>query len=171
MKYVLYNEHVYGSISTVSYTAPGESRVIRAMETLPQSRHSVRKKDLSCSHFLFHVPQRHRCRLDLRRWDQSGTGSFNKSSFFNTAPVSFSISFCSFLASLFCDGEAVPGVALAPRELGSASGRHVSPTNDCSSTALTPQIFPAVTTTEFLRMESKPCVHKMVCPLQGSTTR
>lgn len=74
MRYVLHNEHVYGSIPMVSYTVPGERSVIGAMETLPQSRHFVRrKKVLSYSDFLFRVPQRLRCRLDLRRWDRSGT--------------------------------------------------------------------------------------------------
>lgn len=47
MRYVLYNEHVYGSIPMVSYTVPGERSVIGAMETLPQSRHFVRKRKFS----------------------------------------------------------------------------------------------------------------------------
>lgn len=73
MKYVLYNDYVYGSIPMESYTAPGERRVIRPMETLPQSRHFVHKKDLTYSHVLFRVPQRQRCRLNLGRCDPSGT--------------------------------------------------------------------------------------------------
>lgn len=110
VKYVLYNEHVYGSIPMVSYTAPGERRVIRAMETLPQSRHFVRKKDLSYSQFLFRVPQRLRCRLNLGRWDQSGTDLWISPVFRATRPpsVSPSASAHSWL-SLFCDDDAVTG--------------------------------------------------------------